>query len=361
MQNSSQGSKCGLRCARRYRWVTLLVLPLLLLGGVTAWVALRYGRAYWTSNTAFDEASRIVLIKPGTPFDSVAVQLQQEGVIRDARQFKRFCKVRNFDQKRYGGRYEVRRGTTTRALANMIASHRQAAVRLVVPSVRTREEMAGRLAHQLWLDSSVLAEALWDSTLAARYGFTVEEFPAMVVPNTYEVYWDVTLERLFDRLHREWEAFWTPGRRERLERTGLTEAEATTLASIVQEEVRYKDEMPRVAGVYINRLRADMPLQACPTIKYALGDFTLQRILFVHTQVESPYNTYIHLGLPPGPIAFPEITAVDAVLNYETHDYLYFCAKDDFSGRHNFSRTGEQHMRYARQYQRTLNRRGIGL
>lgn len=345
---------------RTRRWHVLVLSFALCLCVLLLGLAVRYGPAYLMGNTAFDGESRIVCLAPDSPFDSVAGQLSREGVVANAGLFRRFARLKGVDARRYGGRYEVRAGMSTRAIVNMLVGHRQKPLRLVVPSVRTREAMAGRLARQLWLDSVTLALALWDSTLAARYGFTVESFPAMVLPNTYEVYWDMTVEELFDRLHREWRAFWNSDRRGRLPRTGLTESGVATLASIIQEEVRYRDELPRVAGVYINRLRQDMYLQACPTAKYAAGDFTLSRVFRGHTQIESPYNTYIHKGLPPGPIIFPELRAVDAVLNFEEHDYLYFCARDDFSGRHHFSRTGEQHMAYARRYQRALNARGIG-
>lgn len=322
-------------------------------------IAFRYGKAYWSSNTSFEGASQIVCIPPGSSLDSVAKQLSRVGVLKDEGLFLRYAHLKGLSSKRYGGRYEVRQGMTTRSMVNMFAGRRQSAVRLVVPSVRSREEMAGRLSKQLWLDSTVLVAALSDSVLALHYGFTVETFPAMVVPNTYEVYWDVSLEGLFDRLYREWKAFWNAKRRKLLAHVLLSETEVATLASIVQEEVSFSDEMPRVAGVYINRLRQHIPLKADPTVKFAVGDFALRRILFSHTEVDSPYNTYMYVGLPPGPIIYPEISAIDAVLNYEQHDYFYFCAKDDFSGRHNFSRTGEQHMQYARQYQRALRARGI--
>lgn len=355
-QQNKVGSSSPFLRRRRLVFFMLLFLAIVVAVGV---VAFRYGKAYWASNTSFEGTSQIVCIPPGSSLDSVAMQLLREGVLEDGGLFIRYAQLKGLNSKRYGGRYEIRRGMTTRSMVNMLAGRRQSAVRLVVPSVRSREEMAARLAKQLWLDSALLVAALSDSALALHYGFTVESFPAMVVPNTYEVYWDVSLEGLFDRFYREWKAFWNADRRKRLARVSLSEAEVSTLASIVQEEVSFSDEMPRVAGVYINRLRQHIPLKADPTVKFAVGDFALRRILFSHTKVDSPYNTYMYVGLPPGPITYPEISAIDAVLSYEQHDYLYFCAKDDFSGRHNFSRTGEQHMRYARQYQRALRARGI--
>lgn len=343
---------------RRRKVVCALLFVLVTLTALV-FFAFRYGRAYWASNTSFETESRFVCISPNSTLDSVVKQLVQEGIITDAGLFLRYAQLKGGSTKRYGGRYKVLRNMTTRTILNLLWGRRQAAVRLVVPSVRSREEMASRLSRQLWLDSTTLVAALSDSSLSLHYGFSVESFPAMFVPNTYEVYWDVPLRGLFDRFHREWKTFWNAARRRRLAHVGLSETEVATLASIVQEEVSVPEEMPRVAGVYMNRLRQNIPLKADPTVKFAVGDFTLRRIYFSHTRVDSPYNTYMYSGLPPGPIVFPEIRAIDAVLNYEHHDYLYFCARGDFSGRHNFSRTGEEHMQYARQYQKALRLRGI--
>ena len=181
----------------------------------------------------------------------------------------------------------------------------------------------------------------------------------MFIPNTYEMYWDTSVEEFVERMHTEYERFWTKERDAKRKRSGLSRMQVMTLASIVYEETRKGDEMPRVAGVYINRLRKGMPLQADPTIKYALQDFGLRRILNKHLKHPSPYNTYINKGLPPTPICMPSITAIDAVLNYESHKYLYFCARETFDGYHNFAATYNEHLQNARKYQRELNRRGI--
>ena len=182
-----------------------------------------------------------------------------------------------------------------------------------------------------------------------------QTFMAMFIPNTYEVYWNCSVNDLLQRMKRESDRFWA-SRDAKLARCGLTRNEAITLASIVYEETKRQSEMPVVAGVYINRLRRGMPLQADPTVKFALGDFSLRRILHKHLEVDSPYNTYRVVGLPPGPICMPSIAAIDAVLNYQEHDYLYFCAKEDLSGAHNFARTLAEHNRNARAYAAALNR-----
>lgn len=235
----------------------------------------------------------------------------------------------------------------------------QQPVDLVVPSVRTSGQLAERLASQLMLDSASIARALGDSAVCARHGFTRQTMPAMFIPDTYEVYWDTGVDRLLSRMHREYDAFWNERRRAKAEALGMTPLEVSILASIVDEETAIDDEKPTVAGLYVNRLRRGMPLQADPTVKYAVGDFGLQRILHKHLQVDSPYNTYLHPGLPPGPIRVPSVAGIDAVLDCERHDYLYMCAKEDFSGRHNFASTLARHNANAARYRRALDRRGI--
>ena len=190
-------------------------------------------------------------------------------------------------------------------------------------------------------------------------GFTSQTIPAMFIPNTYEMYWNISAGKLMQRMKREYTAFWTETRRSRAEKAGISPVEAAILASIVEEESAATEEYSIIAGLYINRLHRGMPLQADPTVKFALGNFTLHRILHEHLNVDSPYNTYLYSGLPPGPIRIPSIAGVDAVLNYSKHHYLYMCAKEDFSGKHNFAASLAEHNRNAGRYQAALNRLGI--
>ena len=241
-----------------------------------------------------------------------------------------------------------------------LRSGQQTPVKLVVPSVRTLERMALALSRQLMLDSATIASALNDSTRAYELGYTLQQLPALFIPNTYEVYWDISLDDLIRRMERENSAFWKREHRQQIaDSLDMSYNEIYTLASIIDEETANNAEKPRIAGVYMNRLRMGIPLQADPTVKFAVGDFTLRRILNQHLQVRSPYNTYQRLGLPPGPIRVASIASIDAVLHAEHHDYLYFCAKEDFSGTHNFATTLAEHTRNARRYQRALNQRGI--
>ena len=222
-----------------------------------------------------------------------------------------------------------------------------------------KTDLAERLERQLMLSGDDLLRLLDDSAYCASLGFTPETILTLFIPNTYEVYWNLSAEKLMQRMKREYDAFWTPARLSKAKAVGLTPIEVAVLASIVEEETAAADEYPVVAGLYINRLRRGIPLQADPTVKFAVGDFTLRRILFEHLKVDSPYNTYKHTGLPPGPLRVPSTRSIDAVLNYMKHNYLYMCAKEDFSGRHNFARTLAEHNRNARRYQAELNRRGF--
>ena len=257
------------------------------------------------------------------------------------------------------GRYEVAPDMNMLGLIRRVASHAQTPVNLVVPSVRTVGDMAGRLADKLMLDSADVMRVLTDSDACRRLGYTTQTVPALFVPNTYQVYWDVTADDLLSRLQRENAAFWTEEREQKARALGMTHDEVATLASIVDSETADNAEKPRVAGLYINRLRAGMPLQSDPTVIFAIGDFSIRRVMHRHTEYDSPYNTYKYAGLPPGPIRIPTIAGIDAVLDHEHHSYIYMCAKEDFSGTHNFAVSYGEHQQNARRYTQALNNRGI--
>lgn len=264
-----------------------------------------------------------------------------------------------FDPRIHTGHYFIGGSESAVSVFKKFRNGLQEPVRLVVPSVRTVQQLSARLARQLMVDSATIASALRDSAVCARSGFTPETVLAMFIPNTYEVYWDMSVDGLMKRMGKEYDSFWNADRRRKADEAGLDQLQVSVLASIVDEETAVNDEKPVIAGLYINRLQRGMLLQADPTVKYAVGDFTLRRILNKHLSVDSPYNTYIYPGLPPAPIRIPTITAIDAVLNHDDNDYLYMCAKEDFSGRHNFASTLWQHNANAARYRRALNRRGI--
>ena len=237
----------------------------------------------------------------------------------------------------------------------------QTPVNVTMNNVKTPAYLAGKLAKQIDADSTELVEVLSSKELAKELGFdTPLTMFSIFIPNTYEFYWTVTPKEFVERMYKEYKDFWAKNNRdEKRKRSGLNRVEVSTLASIVYEETRKVDEMPRVAGVYMNRLQTGMPLQADPTIKYAMQDFGLRRILNRHLKTPSPYNTYINKGLPPSPICMPSIEAIDAVLNFEDHEYLFFCARPTFDGYHNFAKNYSEHLRNARAYQAELNKRNI--
>ncbi len=257
------------------------------------------------------------------------------------------------------GRYAIQGGDNIVDIFRRLRNGQQEPLNLVLPSLRTVDDLAGFLGRHLMLDSAEVAMAFADTAYIARYGYTRETLPALFIPNTYQMYWSIPLDNFMQRMRSENEAFWTAGRDAKAREIGLSHAEVATLASIVDEETARGDEKPTIAGLYLNRLRRGIPLQADPTVKFAVGDIALRRIRGEHLKVESPYNTYLHKGLPPGPIRIPSVGGIDAVLNHTVHDYIFMCAKEDFSGTHNFAATFREHLGNARRYQKALNERGI--
>ncbi|HPR33734.1 MAG TPA: endolytic transglycosylase MltG, partial [Prolixibacteraceae bacterium] len=257
------------------------------------------------------------------------------------------------------GRFKIPKGWNTNQLVNKLRSGEQDPLMLIFNNIDSFDELAGKTARYLESDSVTLAQAFLNRALMMELGFRPETYPAMFIPNTYEVYWTTSPENFIRRMHEEYQRFWNAERKAKAEAQGLNPVEAATLASIVQKETAKSDEMPRVAGVYLNRLKRSMPLQADPTVKFALADTSIRRITKDMLNIDSPYNTYRIKGLPPGPVCFPEISALEAVLNAEKHEYLYMCAKEDFSGYHRFASNLVQHNRNAARYQKALNDRKI--
>jgi UPF0755 protein len=259
------------------------------------------------------------------------------------------------------GHYVLKKGMNIIEVARMLNLGQQTPVRVVVTPARLPAQLARRVATQIEADSAALHSVMRDPAVLAKYGYASElELFAMFIPNTYEMWWTTTPPEFVARMHTEYNRFWNADRLAKLAKSPLrTRMEVITLASIIYEETRKTDEMPRMAGTYLNRLRSGMPLQADPTVKYAVGDFTLRRILNKHLRTPSPYNTYLNRGLPPTPICMPSIAAIDAVLGAESNNYLYFCARADFSGYHDFAATYSEHLRNARRYAAELNKRDI--
>ncbi len=279
--------------------------------------------------------------------------------IRHHAAFRCYARRLGLEQGFKPGHYVLRPGMSVLQIVRMLKLGLQTPVPVTLQNVRTPAQLARRLSRQLDADSTAWMEVLTSPKMAQEVGFDSVTLFSMFIPDTYEFYWTVSPQDFVLRMKREYDRFWTPERDARRKRSGLSRLEVMTLASIVYEETRQTDEMPRIAGVYINRLRRGMPLQADPTVKYAMQDFGLRRILYKHLKYPSPYNTYINKGLPPSPICMPGKSAIEAVLDFEEHDYLFFCARPTFDGYHNFARTLGEHNRNARAYSAELNRRKI--
>ena len=273
--------------------------------------------------------------------------------------FELLAKHNKFDSRKRSGRFAINNGDNMHAIYRRIVSNEQVPVKLIVPSTRTLEQLTGAISRQLLLDSLELSEFLTNPIYYKTIGYNKETLPSLFIPNTYEVYWNIKPENLMTRLMKERRNFWNKERIAKAEKLNMTPEEVATLASIIDEETNSDEEKPIVAGMYINRLRRNMPLQADPTVKFAIGDPTRKRILKKDLETDSPYNTYRYKGLPPGPLRIPTIQAIESVLNYTKHNYLYMCAKEDFSGRHNFAKTLSEHNANARRYQQALNKLNI--
>ncbi|MDD2327543.1 MAG: endolytic transglycosylase MltG [bacterium] len=305
------------------------------------------------------EETVFIYIDEEKDYEEVVGQLDEKAGLPSGKIFRLLAERMHYPNNVKSGRYAIDPGMTMPDVIRLLRSGNQAAVKLTFNNIRTSEDLAGRLAQQLMVDSLTLLQSLRDPLVAENYGFSPENFVAMFIPNTYEVYWSTNVEGLLMRMKKEYERFWNDTRRKKAGKLNLTPEEVSTLASIVEEEATYTDEYPIVAGLYLNRLKRGMRLEADPTVKFSVGDFSLRRILYSHLEVESPYNTYKRAGLPPGPIRIPSIAAIEATLSPGQHDYLFMCAKDDLSGRHNFAVTHAEHARNAARYQRALNQRGI--
>lgn len=336
-------------------WIAALIIFSVVLTSFTfyAWQVL------FTPNLQVEKEDISFIIRPGETFKSIQNRLYEEDIVQEPVSFSFMARLMDYDEQIRPGHYVIEKNMSNLQALRMLRSGSQTPLRITFNNLRTRQDLAERLGDKLMFSRQEMDSLLSSPAVAAEYGFDTTTFISMFLPNTYEFYWTTSARDFMDRMKKEWEGFWTEERRQQAERMGMSPAEVTTLASIVKAETNKADEMPRVAGVYLNRLNRNMPLQADPTLVFALGDFSIKRILNKDKEIDSPYNTYMYRGLPPGPINMPSITAIDAVLNAEKHNYLYFVAREDFSGYHTFSTNYDEHMKNARKYQRALKERGI--
>lgn len=340
---------------------TIIIISIVLVVIALISAGLAYA-AYWyvlvKPNVKITEDT-FIYIKTNSTYNDVVNTLVEEDIIDDFKTFEWVAEKKQYPSKVKAGKYLIKAGTNNNDLVNMLRSGDQVPVFIEFNSIRTAEQLAGRLAHQIEADSLSIINLLNDTAFIKEKGFDQYNRISVFIPNTYEIWWNTTAEQLYDKMYKEYKKFWNEKRLNLAKALNMSQLEVISLASIVEQETAKNDEKPRVAGVYINRIKKGMPLQADPTLIFAAGDFSIRRVLNHHKEIESPFNTYKYAGIPPGPISVPSISAIDAVLNAETHNYIFFCAKDDFSGYHNFAVTYNEHLINARKYHAALNRRKI--
>ncbi len=312
----------------------------------------------FTPNIMVDQQGRYFAIYDGTTFKELQNRLESERIVNNLMAFSLVARIKGYDKEIKPGMYYMEKDMNNINAINMLRAGRQIPVKLTFNAARRLEDLTTRLTNTLQIDSADIAPLLYSDSVSTSYGFDSLNFIGMFIPNTYEVYWTISAKELLDRMNLEYKRFWNEQRLRKAEEIGLTPQEVSTLASIVESETNMNDEKAKLAGVYMNRLKRGIPLQADPTLVFALGK-DVRRVINSDKYIESPYNTYKYKGLTPGPIKMPTIPGIESVLNHEQHNYLYFCANADFSGYHVFAKTLTEHNRNAAKFQRALNQRGI--
>lgn len=330
-------------------WVALAGVLIVIL----AFTGYTYYQLYFKPNVTDKE--EFLYIPTGSDFDDVMKTITEKDIVRNDLTFRSAAEKMNYVNNVKPGRYKLTPKIGNRRLINMLKAGNQEPVKLLFRSTRLKEDFAGKISRQVEADSLSLISLLDSAEYVNKFGFTNETVFTMFIPNSYEMYWNTSAEDFFERMNKEYQKFWNDSRKEKASKIGLTPVQVSVLASIVDAEALHDDEMPVIAGLYLNRYKKGIRLQADPTVIFAAKDFTIRRVLNRHLAIKSPYNTYLNAGLPPGPIMLPSINAIDAVLNHKKHDYIYMCAKEDFSGYHNFAVTEKEHLINARKFQQALN------
>jgi len=336
---------------KHYKTLLISVLSLIVLFFTI--VGVRYYTFVAPNFSVENDKKAYIYITPETTIDDIIAQLESGGWIKNSTSFKNWCERKNYTVN-HTGYYQITDGMSNKTLITNLIWGMQVPVRFTINNIRTKTKLASRISQQLMLDSAHVMKLLTDEEFLKTYNVDTFTVIGLFIPNTYEMYWNISDKKFFDKMAKEYHRFWNEERLSKAKNIGLTPMEVSTLASIIEEETNIKKDKPIIAGLYINRLRKGIPLQACPTAKFASGDFSLTRILKEHTLIDSPYNTYKYKGLPPGPIRMPMIESIDAVLNYQKSNYLYMCAKETLNGEHNFASTLAEHQRNSQRYHKAL-------
>lgn len=338
--------------------VISVFLILLITGGVGAYFA--YKVIYQSNVNLGDKKSQIIYIPTGSTFDDVIQILGKKNILNNRSTFEFLAEKKNYKKHVKPGRYRILARMNNNALINLLRAGIQEPVELKFNGIRTKQQLIERLINRIEADSVDLSNAMNDNNYLGHYGFNSNNVLAFFIANNYQFYWNTSTDEFFARMSKEYKNFWTEQRKQQAAALGFSPTEVTILASIVQaEQCCDYEEKRKIAGLYINRLKSGMALQSDPTVIYALGDFTIQRLSYEQTRLKLPYNTYVNKGLPPGPIGFVTPSSIDAVLNMGQNNYIYMCAKEDLSGKHYFSKSYNQHCSYAKKYRKAMNKRGI--
>jgi UPF0755 protein len=342
-------------------FMKIVISFFLLAAAVAGYMGYDYYKKICHPNVSLaNKKTDFLYIPTGADMEDVANLLYEKGFVINRSSFLWVAEKKNYRSHVHPGKYLIKHSMSNDELINLLRSGEQVPVDITFNNLRLLEDLPGRLGAKLEFDSLQLASLLKDESVAKRYGFNKQTFKTMFIPNTYRFNWNTSAEEFLDRMAQEYKKFWNEDRKAKAKAIGLSQSEVTILASIVQAEQQARpDERPKIAGLYLNRIKKGMLLQSDPTLVYALGDFTVKRVLNKDKAIESPYNTYKYPGLPPGPINIPDPNSIDAVLNAEKHDYIFMCAKEDFSGYHNFAKTNKQHEIYAAKYHAALNKQKI--
>lgn len=336
------------------KWIIVLVLLTLITSG---WFGYDFYNKIFVVNINEGNEPYELFIPSNANFDKVVEILTKSGKVKDINSFIWVADRMNYDAHVSSGRYLIQPNLTNRAFVTLLRSGAQVPVKVTINKFRTKESLAGFIAHKLEADSVSIVHLLNNPVYIGQYGWTVDNVMSVFLHNTYEFYWNTNAEAFFERMNKEYKRYWNEERKLQAEKQGLTPQEVIILASIVEEETNMKSEKPIIAGVYLNRLKKGMKLQADPTVRFAIGDFKIKRIKYMHLEFDSRFNTYLYEGLPPGPICTPTPVSIESVLNPKQHNYYYFCAKEDFSGTHNFAATHAEHIVNANKYHQALNAR----
>lgn len=342
-------------------FIKVFLILLLCLFGIFGIIGRRFYIAVYKPNVFTGKNDTTFLFIPSyADYNKVLDILKTRKLIKDFESFNWIALRKNYTNAIKPGKYLLKNKMSNNELVNLLRSGKQTPVKLTFNNIRTIYELSSVISKRIEADSiSIVRQLEYEITLD-KYALTPQNCLVLFIPNTYEFFWNTSAEEFIEKMHIEYKKFWNTNRINKAKSIGLTPVEVSILASIVQaEQAKFNDEKPKIAGLYINRLHKGMLLQSDPTLIYALNNFEITRVLNRDKLIDSPYNTYKYAGLPPGPINLPEISSIDAVLNYEQTDYIYMCAKEDLLGLHNFSKTVEQHAIYARKYQQALDKMNI--